>query len=211
MRVAGKTLVVTGAGDGIGRAVVLEAVRRGARVAAVGPDAAAVRETARQAVAPLLVSAHEVDVTDHAAAETLPATVAERWGAVDGLIHCAGAVQRFSPDDEALRVSRGFLRLLRTRPEAHLVTVPGPGGASRAVVKVLADGLRAACAGTNIRITVVAGQIAAGSAPAAVGQAAYRAARDILDAVERNASRVTIGPDAGLIDRLRWHPRTRPA
>ena len=34
MKVAGKVLVVTGAGSGIGRAVALEALRRGARVAA---------------------------------------------------------------------------------------------------------------------------------------------------------------------------------
>ena len=35
MKLAGKVLVVTGAGSGIGRAVALEAVRRRARVAAV--------------------------------------------------------------------------------------------------------------------------------------------------------------------------------
>ena len=35
MKLAGKVLVVTGAGSGIARAVTLEPVRRGARVAAV--------------------------------------------------------------------------------------------------------------------------------------------------------------------------------
>jgi NAD(P)-dependent dehydrogenase (short-subunit alcohol dehydrogenase family) len=35
MKLAGKVLVVTGAGSGIGRAVALEAVRRAGRVAAV--------------------------------------------------------------------------------------------------------------------------------------------------------------------------------
>lgn len=46
MRVAGKTLVVTGGGDGIGREVVLELLRRGARVAAVDirPEALATTE-----------------------------------------------------------------------------------------------------------------------------------------------------------------------
>jgi NAD(P)-dependent dehydrogenase (short-subunit alcohol dehydrogenase family) len=48
MNVSGKVIVVTGAGSGIGRAVVLEAVRRGggARVAACDINEATVAETA---------------------------------------------------------------------------------------------------------------------------------------------------------------------
>ena len=51
MKLAGKVLVVTGAGSGIGRAVTLEAVRRGARVAAVDLNSTTVEETATLAAA----------------------------------------------------------------------------------------------------------------------------------------------------------------
>ena len=45
MKLAGKVLVVTGAGSGIGRAITLEAVRRRARVAAVDLNATTLKET----------------------------------------------------------------------------------------------------------------------------------------------------------------------
>ena len=51
MKLAGKVLVVTGAGSGIGRAVTLEAVRRRARVAAVDLNATTLEETATLAAA----------------------------------------------------------------------------------------------------------------------------------------------------------------
>ena len=49
MKVSGKVLVVTGAGSGIGRAVALEALKRGARVAAVDLNAETLDETAARA------------------------------------------------------------------------------------------------------------------------------------------------------------------
>ena len=49
MKAASKTLVVTGAGSGIGREVALEALRRGARVAACDINADSLAETVRLA------------------------------------------------------------------------------------------------------------------------------------------------------------------
>jgi nucleoside-diphosphate-sugar epimerase len=128
MRVASRTLVVIGAGSGVGRAVALEAVRRGARVAATDRDPVALHETARRVVAPQQLSTHPVDVTDRLAIEELPAAVIERWGAVDGVIDCAGTL------------FRTFLPLLRNRPEAHLVH-----GASTGALRI----------GANVRVTAV--------------------------------------------------------
>ncbi|MET7403336.1 SDR family oxidoreductase [Dactylosporangium sp. NPDC005572] len=183
MQLAQKVVVVTGAGSGIGRAVALEAVRRGASVAAVDHNPQTLAETAETAAAAGgAMSVHELDVTDRAAVEALPAAVAERWGAVDGLIHCAGIIQPFTRLKDldfatidrvfavnwsgTLYLTKAFLPVLLERPVGHIVNVasmggflPVPGqtiyGASKAAVKLLTEGLHAECAGTAVRVTVV--------------------------------------------------------
>jgi NAD(P)-dependent dehydrogenase (short-subunit alcohol dehydrogenase family) len=93
VRVSGKILVVTGAGSGIGRAVALEALTRGARAAAVDLNPATLDETAALAKAGDRLSTHVVNVTDRAAVAALPAEVEARLGPVDGIVHCAGIIQ----------------------------------------------------------------------------------------------------------------------
>jgi short-subunit dehydrogenase len=182
MKVDGKVIVVTGAGNGVGRAVTLEALRRGARVAAVDISAAGLEETTQLAEAGERLSMHPLDITDKAAVEALPAEVTARHGAVDGLIHCAAIIQPFEKvkdlDDAAIErvfrvnwwgtlyLDRAFLPVLLKRPEGHIVNVssmggfiPVPGqtiyGASKAAVKLLTEALRAECRGTRVGITVV--------------------------------------------------------
>jgi NAD(P)-dependent dehydrogenase (short-subunit alcohol dehydrogenase family) len=94
MKLAGKVLVVTGAGSGIARAVTLEAVRRGARVAA-DLNGTTLEETTILAAANGAVSTHVLNITDRTAVEALPGQVVARQGAVDGLVHCAGIIQPF--------------------------------------------------------------------------------------------------------------------
>lgn len=252
MKIANKVLVVTGAGSGMGRAVVLDATRRGATVAAVDLNTATLEETAKLAGATARVSTHVVNVTDAVAVAALPREVAERWGAVDGLVHCAGIIQPFVKvvdlDDAAiervfavnwwgtLRLTRAFLPVLAKRPEGHVVLVssmggflPVPGqtiyGASKAAVMLFAEGLSSECAGTSVNVTLVlpgavATNITANSGvkppkgmDATSGKGPRiatpeRAAKDILDGMERNAFRVLIGNDAKLMDALyRLDPR----
>ncbi|MEV6301294.1 SDR family NAD(P)-dependent oxidoreductase [Actinoplanes sp. NPDC051861] len=180
MKIAAKTVVVTGAGSGIGREVALEAVRRGARVAAVDLNPDTLADTARLADGHL--STHVADITDRAAVQELPAKVeAEHGGPADALVHCAGIIQPFVTltdlDYDAidrvfavnwqgtLHLAKTFLPVLHDRPEAHLVNIssmggflPVPGqiiyGASKAAVKLLTEGLHAECAGTNVHVTV---------------------------------------------------------
>src|SRR5690242_14066108 len=243
MKLAGKVLVVTGAGSGIGQAVARAAVRRGAKVAAVDLNPETLAATAGESTA---MSAHPLDVTDRDAVEALPAQVAERWGTVDGYLHCAGIIQpfvRLKDLDYAtidrvfavnwsgtLHLAKAFLPALRERPEGHIVNVssmggflPVPGqtiyGASKAAVKLFTEGLHSECRGTNVHVTVVfPGAVATNitgnsgvdipvspeqaAAAARRTLAADKAARIILDGMERDAYRVMVGGDAKLMDRL---------
>ena len=72
MQVADKAWVVTGAGQGMGRELALELLRRGARVAAVDRDREALEETAVRAGRDAGLSTQGVDVTDRAAVAALP-------------------------------------------------------------------------------------------------------------------------------------------
>src|SRR5262245_11881819 len=135
-----------------------------------------------------------------------------------------------------LNLTKAFLPILLARPEGHIVNVssmggflPVPGqtvyGASKAAVKLLTEGLHSECAGTNVHVTVVfPGAVAtnittnSGVAIPVSGAeaerqarrvlAADKAARIILDGMERDAYRVMVGSDAKLMDRLyRLDPR----
>lgn len=126
-----------------------------------------------------------------------------------------------------LCVVRAFLPYLLARPEAHIVNVasmggflPVPGqtvyGASKAAVMLLTEGLRAELQGTPVRVTLVLPgamrtEIALHSGVELPRTAARvstpvpdpeRAARVVVDAVERNAFRVLVGRDARTMDLL---------
>lgn len=182
MKATGKVIVVTGAGSGMGRQVTLDLLRRGARVAAVDVNPKTLAETADMAKAGDALAAFGVDVTDRAAVEALPQKVVDRFGAVDGVINCAGIIQPFVRLNDldyaaidrvfnvnwrgVLYMTKAFLPLLLHRPEAHVVNVssmggflPVPGqtvyGASKAAVKLLTEGLYSEMTGTNVHVTVV--------------------------------------------------------
>lgn len=244
MKVSGKVIVVTGAGSGMGRELALELVRRGARVAAVDLNAAALEGTAGlAATSSQALACFTVNITDRAAVEALVPQVQARFGAVDGLINCAGVIQPFlklidldvSAIDRVFDVNfRGTLYMIKAflpgfvqRPEAHVVNIssmggflPVPGqtayGSSKAAVKLLTEGLHAEMAGGPVHVTVVFPgaidtnilQNSGVTLPGAAAQSqprpysARKAARDILDGMERNAFRVLVGTDAKFLDAL---------
>jgi NAD(P)-dependent dehydrogenase (short-subunit alcohol dehydrogenase family) len=140
-----KVLVVTGGGSGMGREIVLELLRRRARVAAVDMSEARLRETV--SLAPKgteALATYVVNVTDKAAVEALPQAVVERFGSVDGVIHCAGIIQPFVRLNDldyaaidrvfdvnwrgTLYMTKTFLPWLLKRPEAHIVNISSMGG-----------------------------------------------------------------------------------
>ena len=183
MHVQGKIIVVTGAGSGIGRALALALVKRGARVAAVDLRQASLQET-KQLAQSLSenISLHVIDITNRASVEALPKEVLAKHGNIDGIINNAGIIQPFVRVNDldyeainrvmnvnfygALYMVKAFLPLLLKRPEAHIVNVssmggflPVPGqsvyGASKAAIKLLTEGLYSELASTHVRVSVV--------------------------------------------------------
>jgi NAD(P)-dependent dehydrogenase (short-subunit alcohol dehydrogenase family) len=182
MKVRDKVIVLTGAGNGIGRELAFELLRRGASVAALDKNAASLQETeclARE-IGPRLI-AMQIDVTDEAEVARVPSRVCAEFGTVDGLINCAGIMQPFAvlqdPDDDAIDrafevnvlgktlMIEAFLPHLLRRPEAHIVNVAGMGGilaipeeaihTSKAPVKRITEALYAKLAGTSVHLTLV--------------------------------------------------------
>jgi NAD(P)-dependent dehydrogenase (short-subunit alcohol dehydrogenase family) len=182
VRIAGKVIVVVGGGNGIGREVVLELLRRKARVAAVDLRQDGLDETAALAGAGKRLATFQLDITDRQAVGALPTKVVEVLGPVDGLINVAGIIQPFvrlnDLDYEAiervidvnlygtLHTVKAFLPRLLERPVAHVANVasmgaflPVPGqtiyGASKAAVKLMTEGLYAELLDTQVGVSLV--------------------------------------------------------
>lgn len=183
MNMQGKVFVVTGGGNGIGRELVLQLLKQDAKVAAVDISKKGLQETA-DAAGDLKanLSTHALNITDKGAVGKLPKQVLAKFGVVDGLINCAGIIQRFvrvkdltDEDIErvmgvnfygAVNMTRAFLPYLLARPQASLVNVssmggflPVPGqtiyGASKAALKLFTEGLYSELLDTPVRVTVV--------------------------------------------------------
>ncbi len=183
MKIRGKTIIVTGGGNGMGRELTLLLLKRGARVAAVDINEKALEDTSLLAGDHQgRLSLHVVNVTNREEVCALRDAVVKQHGAVDGVINNAGIIQRFVRIDElkvneiervmdvnfwgVVNVTKTFLPLLLQRPEAHIVNVssmggflPVPGqtayGASKAAVKLFTEGLHSELLATNVRVSVV--------------------------------------------------------
>jgi short-subunit dehydrogenase len=183
VKLKNKIVVVTGAGSGIGRQLVVQLLARGAKVAGVDIRESALEETRAVAKSDDEAFARfTLDITDRAGVEALPEQVVSRLGAVDGLINNAGMIQPFvrlkDLDYAAIErvmnvnflgtvnMTKAFLPHLLARPVAHIANVssmggflPVPGqtvyGAAKAAVKLLTEGLRSELLATNVKVTVV--------------------------------------------------------
>jgi NAD(P)-dependent dehydrogenase (short-subunit alcohol dehydrogenase family) len=90
-RFAGRNVIVTGAGRGIGQATALAFAAEGADVLAVGRTVADLEETVRRiGAAGGTAWLAGCDVTDEAAVDATVASAAQRWDAIHVLINNAG-------------------------------------------------------------------------------------------------------------------------
>lgn len=102
-RFAGKTVIVTGAGSGIGQATARRFASEGANVLAADQDADGLAETVADLDGSRVVT-RIVDVTDQAQVEAMVKAAVERFGALD-IIHnnagvgCDGTVQTMTLED----------------------------------------------------------------------------------------------------------------
>lgn len=182
MQVAGNVFVVTGGGSGIGREVVLNLLRRGARVDALDLRPEALDELTELAGGSSALACHQVDVSDQQALQATVERIVAHRDHLDGVLNVAGIIQRFArvPDltdaemEHVFAVNfwgpvhlvRALLPQLTARPEACVVNVssmgalaPVPGqtvyGASKAALKLFTEGLYAELRDTPVRVTAV--------------------------------------------------------
>jgi short-subunit dehydrogenase len=183
MNIKDKTILVTGAGSGIGKEITLALLAKGARVAAVDMhDEALAKLVAAVGEQADHLSTHVANITDRAAIKKLPEAVIAKLGNIDGVMNVAGIIQPFVKVNDleydaiervmnvnffgTLYMTKTFLPYLLKRPEAHIVNIssmggflPVPGqsiyGASKAAVKLLTEGLYAELKDTNVHVSVV--------------------------------------------------------
>jgi short-subunit dehydrogenase len=246
MKVANKTIVLTGAGSGMGREMAFLLLKKGANVAGIDIHADALAETQKLAgVDDSRFKGFVLDISNKEKVDALPAAIIAHFGQVDGLINNAGIIQKFvkvndldlADIQKVMNVNfygpiyfiKAFLPYFLKRPEAHLVNIssmggflPVPGqtiyGASKAAVKLLTEGLYSELANTNVKVTVVfpgaiETNISQNSGLAAPTEEqkknsnfkalpASRAAEIIIGGMEKDKFRVTVGSDAGFLDKL---------
>jgi 3-oxoacyl-[acyl-carrier protein] reductase len=97
---SGKVVVITGAGSGMGRAMVSEFVSRGAYVAALDINLARAVETVEKLSTPDRGYPLQADVSDAGSVESAVKAVIERWERVDLLCNNAGILDGHAPAHE---------------------------------------------------------------------------------------------------------------
>lgn len=178
---ARKLALVTGASRGIGRAVALEAARRGYHVVALARSTEALEslDDAIQAAggAATLVPA---DLKDLDGLDRLGAALHERWGKLDALAACAGVLGVLTPLAQArpammaevfivnaaanqrliwaldplLRAAKGAAVFVSSRAAHHPRPYWGPYAASKAALNMLAEtyALESRLSGVRVRL-----------------------------------------------------------
>lgn len=134
-RFAGKVVLVTGGGSGIGRATTLAFAREGATVVAAGRRAEPLAETAKLAgEASGRIDPMTVDVTDESAVARLMESIASRYGRLDvafnnaGILGSPGLLSQLSQEDWSAVIQTNLTGLwLCMKHEIALMQTHGGG------------------------------------------------------------------------------------
>lgn len=183
MQVKNKTIIVTGAGSGMGRELAFQLLKKQATVIGIDINPNSLAETQKLAgVGDDQFKGFTVDISNKEKVESFAKDAIAQLGTVDGIINNAGIIQHFIPVNDldydqihrvmnvnffgTVYLTKAFLPHFLTRPEAHIVNVssmggfiPFPGqtfyGAAKAAVKLFTEGLYAELKNTNVKVTVV--------------------------------------------------------
>lgn len=182
MRLSGRTAVVTGAANGIGRAIAVSLAKRGCHLALADIDEDGMAGTAELTRASgVRVSRHRLDVADRVAVAEFPGLVAAEHSGVDVLVNNAGVAiggtfEQVSDEDfewlfeinfwGVVRMTRAFMPLLHASDDARVVNLSSIYGviappeqsaysASKFAVRGFSEALRHELEGSNIGVTVV--------------------------------------------------------
>ncbi len=214
--------VVTGAANGIGRALALRLAREGVELALADKEAEPLKETAREAAAAgIKVTSSVVDVSSAVAMEAFAAAVMREHGRVSLLINNAGVAlhgtfEEISLADFEWLMSinfwgtvygvKYFLPILRQQPQAHIVNLSSifgiiapPGqtaySSSKFAVRGFTEALRHELQGSAVRVSSVhpGGIRTEIAARARLGAGASPAAA--AEAVEKFARLVSTSPE----------------
>jgi NAD(P)-dependent dehydrogenase (short-subunit alcohol dehydrogenase family) len=173
-----RVALVTGAGQGLGRAVAAALSRAGLAVAAVGRTQAKLDATAAALPGPAIAVAADLAEPDQV--RRAFAAVGERFGGLDVLVNCAAEYAHFrleeASDDQIRRIiantltsaaycTREAIPLMRARGGGDIVNIssqsaemPQPFmtvyGAAKAGLETLSQGLRWELKGEDFRIVV---------------------------------------------------------
>ena len=189
------TILITGAGAGIGRATARAFIGAGWRVALLGRSDAALVETAESDEAMILPA----DVGDPAAVDAAFARIEDRWGRLDVLFNNAGISLPAAPIDEIavedwLRLSQtnitgmflcaraAFGLMRRQAPQGGRIInngsisahVPRPGSVPYTMSKHAVTGLTRTLALDGRRFGIACGQIDIGNALTGMAEAFTR-------------------------------------
>lgn len=208
----GRLALVTGAGQGNGRAIALGLARAGASVVATDVDTPTVQQTAADIkAAGGRAWAYRLDVTSAAECASLAATVAREVGRIDLLVNNAGIVIREAFDhvdavahakrtfqvnvEGTLNVTHAWLADLRATKGCivnlasigSFVGLPGVVGysPSKGAIKMLTQSLAGELAKDGVRVNAIA--------PAVVATAMTTATRENPERLARFMQRTPMG------------------
>lgn len=140
---SGKTVVITGAGSGIGRALAHQLAGEGALLALADLNEAGLAETYEtRPTRPVQVNTYIVDVSDQSAVYDLADQVKADFGGVDVVINSAGVA--LSQTIEAM-----------TLEDLIAALTQGAYGASKFAVRGFTEALRQELAGTSVKALCV--------------------------------------------------------